>query len=77
MNPPRKSMTEATFARGSATSAARMKMRVGVQLGEHHVIVEGGKRITTGELIRSVNQADDRFLRERYWRSHPVKQSQV
>jgi len=57
------SMATARFAPGSATSAARMKLPCGIHLSDTSCIVEGGKRISTSELCRSVSEAADRFLR--------------
>lgn len=62
-----------TFAPGGASSAGRMKLKTGVHLCSTHVIVEGGKRISTGELARSVSQAAERFLNgHRNYRRLPV-----
>ncbi len=52
----------ATFAPGGPSSAGRMKLRTGVHLCSQHCIVEGGRRITTAELSRSVKLAAERFL---------------
>lgn len=38
-------------------------MKTGVKLCATHHVVEGGRRITTAELLRSINDAADRFLR--------------
>lgn len=56
-------MSTSNFAPGAASSAGRMKMKTGVKLCATHHVVEGGRRITTAELLRSINDAADRFLR--------------
>jgi hypothetical protein len=66
-------MSTSTFASGSSTSAGRMKLKSGVNSAGTRHRVEGGKIITTTELLRSINDAADRFLRgDRVCRKQPV-----
>ena len=60
---PLSTQSTTSFAPGGASSAGRMKLKSGIRVCETKHVVEGGRIISTNELMKSVNAAADRFLR--------------
>jgi len=56
---------QSLLATGGPTSAGKLNRRVGIHCSDAMYVVEGGRRIHERELLRSVKDAAERFLRVR------------